>query len=230
MRYLGGKARHGEEIARIVRSKCSQNQTIWEPFCGACWVTQYFPPTFQVKCSDIHEPLIALHRTVQKGNWEPPDFVSEGLYDALHKQWLDGMCSAWIGFVGFACSWGGKWFAGYSRGENRNFCLEAKESLLKKHKRLKHVTFSHANYRNIHPQGEVIYCDPPYRGTTSYSSEIFDTQMFWQVMRKWSRNNTVIVSEYTAPSDFDIIWEAEHHSIQGTDSKITTERLFTVKK
>ena len=229
MRYLGGKARFGEEIARIVRSKCSQNQTIWEPFCGACWVTQYFTPAFQVKCSDIYEPLIALHCAVQESNWEPPDFVSEKEYNLTRERWLNGECSPFIGFVGFACSWGGKWFAGYSRGDDRNFCFEAKESLLEKHQYLKHVIFSHENYRNRHPHGYVIYCDPPYRGTTGYSSEIFDTRMFWQVVRKWSKENTVIVSEYAAPLDFKIIWEAEHYSIRGTDSKITTERLFTLK-
>ena len=229
MRYLGGKSRYGEDIARVVRSKCTLGQTIREPFCGAGWITQYFPLNYCVMSSDIHEPLIMLHRALQEGSWEPPDFVSEEEYNELHQQWKDGRRDHEVGFVGFACSWGGKWFAGYSRGGGRNFCLEAKESLLKKHKNLKHVTFSHTNYRNIHPQGEVIYCDPPYRGTENYSSGIFDTQMFWQVVRKWSKENTVIVSEYEAPNDFDTIWEAEHYSMQGVDSKITTERLFTVK-
>lgn len=230
MRYLGGKARHGEEIARIVRSKCSRGQTIREPFCGSGWITQYFPPTFQVKCSDIHEPLIALHCAVQEGSWEPPDFVSEEEYNLSRERWLNGECSPFIGFVGFACSWGGKWFAGYSRGEARNFCLEAKESLLKKHQYLKHVIFSHENYRNIRPHGEVIYCDPPYRGAEDYSSGIFDTMLFWHTMRRWSKDNKVIISEYVAPDDFKVIWSAEHYSIQGTDSKITTERLFTKKR
>ena len=229
MRYLGGKARHGEEIARIVRSKCFSGQTIWEPFCGACWVSQYFSHMFHVICTDICEPLIELHRTLQKGNWEPPDFISEKEYNNLYEQWKEGQCSPWIGFAGFACSWGGKWFAGYSRGENRNFCQEAKQSLLKKHKYLKHVVFSHSNYRCRNPHGDVIYCDPPYRCTTGYSSDIFDTMLFWKKMREWSQDNKVIVSEYEAPSDFAIIWQADHFSMKGTDTKITTEKLFELK-
>lgn len=228
MRYLGGKARHGEEIARIVRSKRFQHQTILEPFCGACWISQYLYPA-PVICSDICEPLIQLHRAIQCGIWEPPDFISEQEYNDLHWKWRDGQCNHEIGFAGFACSWGGKWFAGYSRGEARNFCQEAKKSLLAKHKCLKHVTFTHCNYRNLHPYNSVIYCDPPYRGTEDYSSGIFDTMLFWQTVRRWSKNNKVIVSEYEAPIDFRIIWQTEHFSMKGTDTKTTTEKLFELK-
>lgn len=229
MRYLGGKARHGEEIARIVRSKRFQHQTIWEPFCGACWVSQYLQPT-PVICSDICEPLIELHRAIQRGTWEPPDYISETEYTNLYHQWKEGQCSPWIGFAGFACSWGGKWFAGYSRGEDRNFCREAKQSLLAKHKRLRHVDFACNNYRNIHPHNAVVYCDPPYRGTTGYSSEIFNTMLFWQTVRYWAQDNKVIISEYEAPPDFEIIWQADHFSMKGVDTKITTEKLFMLKE
>ena len=227
MKYLGGKARHGADIARVIRSKRRQGQTIREPFCGACWVTQHLYPG-PLYCSDIHEPLIRLHQAIQK-NWEPPDSIGEQEYDSLHQQWKDGVCSPLIGFTGFACSWGGKWFAGYARHVTRNYCLEAKQSLIEKHKRLKEVTFTRTNYRTISPHNEVIYCDPPYRGTTGFHGEIFDTVAFWKRIRYWSQKNTVIVSEYEAPSDFKIIWSAEHFSIHGTDAKPTTEKLFQLK-
>jgi len=228
MKYLGGKARHGADIARVIRSKRRQGQIFWEPFCGACWVSQYLYPG-PLYCSDIHEPLIRLHQAIQQGTWELPDFISEQEYNKLYLQWKDGECSPWIGFAGFACSWSGKWFAGYARGEGRNYCLEAKLSLLKKHKQLKEVTFTHHNYRTVSPHNEVIYADPPYRGTTGYEGEIFDTVSFWKTMRYWSKDNTVIISEYEAPADFKIIWQAEHFSIKGTDSKITTEKLFQLE-
>ncbi len=226
MRYLGGKARYGEDIARIIRSRKRQGQTIREPFCGACWVSQYLNPS-PIICSDIHEPLILLHQSMQDG-WIPPDYVSEEEYNDLYQLWKDGKRSPLIGFAGFACSWGGKWFDGYARDMARNFCQESKQSLLKKHERLKYVTFEHRNYRNIRPYYEVIYCDPPYRGTTGYDG-IFDTLTFWQTMRKWSHNNTVIISEYEAPDDWEVIWKAEHFSIKGTDTKITTEKLFELE-
>lgn len=228
MRYLGGKAKCGKDIARIIRSKKHQGQIIREPFCGACWVSQYLYPG-PIICSDICKPLILLHQAIQQ-NWEPPDFVDEQEYSELYQQWKNGECNPLIGFVGFACSWGGKWFAGYARGKNRNFCLESKISLLKKHKQLKHVIFEHRNYKNLNPHYEVIYCDPPYAGTTEYSNKEFDTITFWKIMRLWSENNIVIISEYEAPNDFKIIWQVEHFSIKSTDTKLTTEKLFMLGK
>lgn len=229
MRYLGGKAKHGEEIARIIRSKRRPGQTIREPFVGAAWVTQYLYSE-SVICSDNHKPLIQLHQAIQCGTWKPPDFISEEEYDELHQLWEDGECSPLIGFVGFACSWGAKWFGGYARGDNRNFCLEAKESLLKKHRRLKHVIFEHKNYKNIDPGGIVIYCDPPYHRTTGYRGEIFDAVVFWEIVRHWSKNNIVLVSEYQAPSDFAIIWQSDRYAMKSTDAKLVTEKLFQLEK
>lgn len=228
MRYLGGKARYGEDIARVIRSKKHQNQTIREPFCGSAWVSQYLYPG-PIICSDICEPLILLHQAMQQG-WEPPDFISERQYKELKLYWEMGIYSPLIGFAGFACSWGAKWFAGYARDEWRFFCLEAKISLLEKHKRLKHITFEHRNYKNLNPDNEIIYCDPPYKNTTGYIDKIFDTLTFWKIIRHWAQNNTVIISEYTAPSDFKIIWESEHFSMKGTDTKPTTEKLFVLDK
>ena len=35
----------------------------------------------------------------------------------------------------------------------------------------------------------------------------FDNIEFWELMRKWSKNNLVIISETNAPNDFISIWE-----------------------
>lgn len=228
MKYLGGKAKLGAEIAQVIRSKRGRFQSYLEPFCGSGWVTQHLYPGKTI-ASDICESLILLHQAIQKG-WEPPDFISEEEYDNLHQEYLYGNAIALIGFAGFACSWGGKWFAGYARGDtHRNYCLEAKNSLLKRHRLMKHVIFRHANYKNLQPCNKIIYCDPPYAGTTGYGPE-WNKIIFWQTMREWSQCNTVIISEYQAPNDFEIIAEFEHFSIQGKDSKPTIERLFQWKK
>ena len=45
-------------------------------------------------------------------------------------------------FVGFGCSFAGKYFGGYARGsEERNYCSNAKHSILKKHKTMQDVVF-----------------------------------------------------------------------------------------
>lgn len=222
MAYLGGKAKLGSEIARIVRSKRRNLQSILEPFCGACWVTKNLYPG-PITASDISEPLILLHQAIQKG-WIPPDFISEEEYFELQMASKEGEVSPLLGFVGFT-SWGGKYWGGYPRGEDRNFANEAKTSLLRRHKFLKNVTFKHSNYKNLEPKGQLIYADPPYFGTTEYGDS-FDSKLFWNMMRKWSQDNVVIISEYQAPPDFKSIIEWEHFSFSGLKSKKTKERLF----
>ena len=226
MNYVGGKARYGAEIAKIVRSRRRPGQMIREPFCGSCWVSQHLP--VPLTCSDNLLPLIQLHRAVQKG-WEPPDFVSEDEYSDLREAWQEGENGALIGFVGIAASWGGKWWGGYARGGDRNYVYESKKTLLEKHKHLKDAIFEHRNYKNLLPIGEVIYCDPPYAGTLGYG-EIFDHSLFWNTVRQWSQHNTVIVSEYYAPPDFKIICEMSHFAMKGTDKKPTRERLYEIHK
>ncbi len=194
-----------------------------EPFCGACWVTQYLKPA---TASDISAPLILLHQSIQNG-WEPPDFVSEEEYKELHQAYKEGEINPLIGFVGYGLSWGGKWWGGYARSSCgvRVYCLEAKNSLLKKHDKLKDIKFVHANYKNLEPKNLLIYCDPPYQNTTGYGPD-WDSNLFWKIMRIWSQTNTVIISEYSAPNDFKIIWAHQHFSFKGRNSQPTTERLF----
>lgn len=49
-------------------------------------------------------------------------------------------------------------------------------------------------------------------------------------MRKWSKDNIVIISEQNAPEDFKCIWEKEvSRSIKATDKSKSTEKLFMYK-
>ena len=80
----------------------------------------------------------------------------------------------------------------------------------------------------------IIYCDPPYEGTTSYKTGAFDHEKFWNWCRMMSQYNTVFVSEYNAPSDFTCIWEGEiktnFASKRGAATHNATEKLFTIKR
>ncbi len=112
------------------------------------------------------------------------------------------------GFVGFGCSFGGKFFGGYARGcKNRNYAQAAKNGILRKVRSLdaSAVKFSCTDYRKLNPTNLFIYCDPPYEGTTGYSNSGFSSTEFWSVMRTWSKSNTVVISEYQAPRDFSVI-------------------------
>jgi len=70
------------------------------------------------------------------------------------------------------------------------------------------------DYSTLDPSNSLIYCDPPYRenkypikyrrDTKKYDK--FDNDAFWDVMRRWSENNMVVISELSAPDDFVEIW------------------------
>lgn len=81
------------------------------------------------------------------------------------------------------------------------------------------------------PQNALIYCDPPYVGTTGYNGGDFDSDRFWEWAREVSKQNLLSVSEYKAPDDFVSILEiAKTCQYSATNnSKRTVERLFCSK-
>jgi len=57
----------------------------------------------------------------------------------------------------------------------------------------------------------------------------FNSEEFWDIMRKWSSNNTVLVSEYKAPSDFKCIAEFKTANVLRNGANIRvprTEKIF----
>lgn len=225
MQYLGGKSRTYKEICAFLESIRKPNQPFVEPFCGACWVTQGMSnPRY---ASDANEALITMYKALQNG-WTPPSDVSEEYYTNLKtKQDVKDPLTA---FVGFGCSFGGKWFGGYARGtEGRNYAANAHNSLMKKKDSLHDVKFKHQSYKDINVNNCLIYCDPPYANTTGYGAVgEFNSAEFWSTMRDWCETNTVVVSEYTAPEDFVCVWSKETktdmHTKSGKEPRV--ERLF----
>lgn len=195
MQYLGGKSRIGKNIADVINGLLRPNQSYVEPFIGSGWVLQYINKDRIRIASDIHPDLILMWKALQQG-WIPPSTISEDEYNKLRH----ADPSPLRGFTGFGCSFGGRWFGGYARGSiDRNYASNAKNSLLKKVPRIVSVDFSCQSYLECRPHNSVVYCDPPYAGTTKYANCI-DYSLFWHVMEDWAKDNTVVVSEYTCLS------------------------------
>jgi hypothetical protein len=75
----------------------------------------------------------------------------------------------------------------------------------------------------------LVYCDPPYRGTTGYATGAFDHDAFWETARAWSRAGAVVlVSEYAAPPDWPCVASRAKPSCLAGGHKQTArvERLF----
>lgn len=178
--------------------------------------------------ADINPYLIAMWQAVSRG-WLPPEHFTEEAYNIV-RQNKDAYIPELVGYVGFALSYGGKWFGGWSRDSagKRDYVTEAYKNAIQQFPLFRGVAFFCSDYLTLEfPEGSIVYCDPPYKGTTKYKNE-FDSEQFWFWVRGKSRGNQVFVSEYEAPGDFDVLWEGKITSslTKNTGSKFGVERLF----
>ena len=251
MQYQGGKSRIAKPISEVIINEVSRwkvkdsdfdcgsnreresNQTFVSLFCGSCVVEAKLAPHFdRVICNDKHEYLIEMLKGVQNG-YELPEHISEEEYKYIKSHKDEDKILA--GFVGFGCSFGGKFFGGYARNkEQTNYALQSKKSLLKDMIDLPNAEFTCLDYRDVDiPNGSIVYADPPYANTTTYQGQKFDSEAFWEYMRQISKHNQVFVSEQTAPDDFECIWEKPFTRTldRNKDNQFkVVEKLFTYKK
>lgn len=231
MQYMGGK----ERIAKYVEEHVERNRgaatRYAEPFVGGGSVFSRVAPKFQrATASDAMPDLVLMWQALVAG-WEPPSAVTREEYAALR----DAEPSPLRGFVGFGCSFGGKWFGGYaSDGKGRDYCGGSKRTVLRKAAGFAGTTIAHRDYRSWDfGAGDVVYCDPPYAGTTGYSGapEKFDSAEFWRTARRWADAGAVVlVSEYAGPDDVECLWtrQTTRNLKHGTGGMPAVEKLFRV--
>lgn len=224
MQYLGGKTRIVKPLGTYLVSRQGDRSFV-EPFCGALNVTAAMSgPRI---ASDFSPYLFSLYSALRIG-WDPPAEVSEELYQALKQ--ANDPSNPLTAFVGYGCSYSGKFFGGYARDNTgRNYASNARNSLLKKFNRCQEVTFAHCSYERLNPGASLVYCDPPYANTAGYNAVgAFDHVAFWEKCRQWTRAGaTVLVSEYTAPQDFKVVWSIETKTdMHGEGRQGRTEKLF----
>ena len=234
MRYFGGKARIAKKVAEFLNGQLEEGQAYYEPFCGACNVTQHIDANRARFASDGNKYLIAFWQAVQAG-WEPPSEVSEEEYQRVKANKEQDLSLA--AFVGFGCSFGGKFFGGYARGgEGRNYASNASRSTAKKSLGLGGVEFSSLLFEDVQVrQGSLVYCDIPYLGTTGYDKAAggFDHDSFYRWgQRLTEEGSSVFVSEYAqnVPEGAAVVWSKDSkQDIRSSDGKRkeTTEVIFT---
>lgn len=229
---MGSKRRIAKEILPIILRDRKPNQWYVEPFCGGC--NSLDKVVGSRIGSDINKYLIALLQEMQKDNFELP-FVGEKEYKEIqhnkenYPEWM-------LGYVGFQLSFGAKWFGGYRRDKAGDYGIEneklqnrkSTKSIMEQRELLKDVLFYCCNYYELDiPENSIIYCDPPYEGTTNYK-DVIDYAKFWQ----WCEEKTlgghkVFVSEYHAPKGWKSIWHKDVNTgLDVKTTKIDTENLF----
>jgi DNA adenine methylase len=236
MRYLGGKTNIGKEIAKVLKEIAPPDTVkgYCEPFCGSLgvmvhMVDDYHKTLAYDKCKD----LILLWKEIKKGMFKVPRNVSERTWNKYKKQKEP---SAMRAFIGFGCSFGGVWFSGFVNKYDPNGIKSAIKSIKRKEKYVKKINkIGYKDYKNVKLKGYLVYCDPPYNNKTEYKATNnnntgFDSDEFWDIIRKWSKDNIVIISEYKAPKDFKCIWKKSIPArISPDKSQRNIEKLFIYK-
>lgn len=236
MQYQGGKTRVAKDIAEIILAHRGDRTTYIEPFVGGAAVMTRVAPEFEWTMGyDTMPDVIAMWQAVQLG-WEPPHTVTEADY-AEARTWTEP--SALRGFIGFPCSFGGKWFGGYARDpkHGRNFADVAARSVMQRAETMRNTIFAVQDYTHLSGPAvrpgmgqRVIYADPPYNGTLAYAGAgTFDSAEFWRHAKLWADAGAqVYVSEYAAPEGWRAIWTKQTQVSMARDKTTppATEKLW----
>lgn len=228
--YSGGKAKIGKIIANEIKKLESKynwkNKQYFEPFCGMLGVASHFASEKRnVIANDINKDIIFMWKKIKRG-WKLPVKCDK---ETFMKLKYSKKHSAERGFYGVACTYSGIFYAGYRPGnKNQHFFNQSRNSIIDVSQNLSYIDFYSKNYTEFKPKNMTIYCDPPYLNNKFKSKyfDDFDSDLFWNIMREWSKNNLVIISEYTAPSDFQCVWEKTMNSTFGNVASKRTEKLF----
>jgi len=229
MRYMGSKNRIAKYILPIMLSEKKPDQWWVEPFVGGANIIDKVMGN-RIG-NDSHEYLIALLTALRDG-YIPPTNISREVYYAIKSE-PHTYPKELVGFVGFLCSFGGKWWGGYALPNNKeeNHAEIGSRCLVKQAKNLDGVVFKSGSYLELEiPEHSLIYCDPPYANTCKYRDD-FNHDVFWEWCRTQAKSgHTVFISEYSAPNDFVCIKEIPHKTILDKNSQYPRlEKLFRYK-
>ena len=232
---MGSKNRIASKILPIILKDRKENQYYVEPFVGGA---NMIDKVDGLRIGgEFNKHIASMWIKLEKG-WIPKNNYTKQEYDFIKNN--KDNCLHETGYVGICCSYSGKWFGGFAgkvktKQGTRDYQDEAHRNLLNQMKNIKGIEFRHSSYDELEiPSNSIIYCDPPYEGTTQYKDS-FDNSKFWQWCReKAKQGHQVFISEYNAPNDFECIWSQEIKSSLSANgiaggNKVSVEKLFIYK-
>jgi len=225
---MGSKAKHANDILKIVLAARKPGQYYVEPFVGGANVMSHVPTVEaehgyatgpRLGC-DINRYMVALHTALAAG-WQPPRDLKPQEY-RLIKARPDDFPPELVAFVATGVTFGSMWFGEYVKdGPGENRCRQSADSCLRDAPGLTGAEFRHWEFNSDDMSAflkahkpALVYCDPPYVNTTSYAgakktikvgdslgANTWKASKFW----KWAdalvdEGHSVFVSEYTGPS------------------------------
>lgn len=234
-KYVGGKARIAKYIhdvildieKELIDKKLIDHQLDYlEPFCGMCSVALKFANDRRLaqsnRCitvSDLNSNIVFFFEGM-KNKIKPPKFIDQTEYDILKASPTPSFEKT---YVGFQWSFGGGWFAGYSGRYlspflNRRTGENCYDKILRiQNNLMEYITIGGIkDYKSYDPNNNLIYLDPPYLRSKSLNNKFllgFNSDEFWEIVYKWSKNNLVFVSESKDhipdkwKDEYTIVWE-----------------------
>ena len=125
MQYFGGKFYISGPLTKFLNSVLRPNQPFVDLFCGSCNVVTKIDAARLRIANDINPYLIEMWKSLQAG-WIPPQNLTKDEYYKV-KSDLE-RDKALSSFVGFGCSFTGKWWGGYATSPSSNYCKNAYNS------------------------------------------------------------------------------------------------------
>lgn len=226
MAYNGGKEntikRHGMDKFWHEYLTSIPVKRFVDVFCGGGAVSAHVGetrPDLALVCNDLHPAAVAVLRGAAHEGFVPPATLTEAEYADLRALAATGEVSALIGFAGFGCSHGGKYYGGYARSTEsktdqkfRDRIGAAGRALMRDALHLARADFRCLDFEDLPgaigvEPGDVWYADKEYEGTTGYKGvPKFDHPRFWRWAAELSEIVPVLVSEFAAPAGWRKIW------------------------
>jgi DNA adenine methylase len=236
---MGSKRRIVKDILPLILKDRKDSQLFVDMFCGGCNVVEHVDGNRMA--NDKNKYLIAMWEGLQK-NLERPYYIPKELYNLAKQEYKKGvddkMSDFLVGWIGWMASYNGRFFdggySGHSAGSTkRDYIKEQIKNTESQIPNLINVKFFSKDYSEFSfKEPCIIYCDIPYKNTKQYStSKGFNYDAFFDWVRLTeSCGHSVYISEYTAPSDFECIWEKEvTNSLNPVKTYKTVEKLFKLK-
>ena len=232
---MGSKNRIAKDILPIILKDRKEGQWYVEPFVGGANIIDKVDGN-RIG-SDSNEYLIAMWKELQKG-WKPVKINKETYIHVKSNK--DHHPKHFVGWVGFNCSYSGKWFGGFAGtittkiNTIRDYQDEAIRNIEAQVTLLQDVDFQNTSYQDlILPSNSIIYCDPPYKNTTGYKNTFNHDEFYDWCREKKNEGYTIFISEYQMPDDFKCVWQKEVKSSLSANGKVggnknSIEKLFTL--
>ena len=232
MTYMGSKNRIAKHILPIMLGEAEKHGVVkWvEPFVGGGGMIDKVPDSFKRIGYDLNGHTIQAMIDIRDISDKLPETVTEEEYKS-YKGLPPQSITSW---VRFECSFGNKFENGYARNkQGYNYAGIGFRSALRQSPKIQNVHFVCDSYENLDFENCLIYCDPPYQGTTGYKTGAFDHDKFYDWCREQAKKNIVFVSEYEMPDDFECVWQGVIKTNFAYNRKKAThnavEKLFRVK-